>query len=250
MTLYRYIKKEPIIKKTEGYGKNKARAVSLTLIFLGLIIIGNAAYPIISYQLFLAPKFSSTFLSPTVEAEMAQSFSSSGIIGTGIELLDLTDPKNWFPEAQSASFTGEMKEKNKGEIYTISIPKLKIENAFVMVDGTDLKKSLIHFPGTAFPGRFGNTVIFGHSVLPQFFNPKSYMTIFSTLPTLNPKDEIIVYYNKVRYRYIIEKMIEVIPTDVSILAQRYDDSYLTLITCVPPGTYLKRLIVRARLIKV
>jgi len=48
---------------------------------------------------------------------------------------------------------------------------------------------------------------------------------------------------------VVEKMIEVSPRDLSILAQRYDDSYLTLITCVPPGTYFKRLIVRARLAK-
>jgi len=83
-----------------------------------------------------------------------------------------------------------------------------------------------------------------------FFNPKNYITIFSNWPTLYPEDEIIIAYDKVKYKYIVEKMIEVFPNDVSILAQRYDDSYLTLITCVPPGTYLKRLIVRARLTKI
>ena len=77
----------------------------------------------------------------------------------------------------------------------------------------------------------------------------SFATIFSTLPTLRQKDEIYVDYNNVKYKYSIEQMIEVSPDDVSILAQRYDDSYLTLITCTPPGTYLKRLIVRARLVK-
>jgi len=44
-------------------------------------------------------------------------------------------------------------------------------------------------------------------------------------------------------------MVEVEPEDLSILEQRFDDSYLTLVTCVPPGTYLRRLVVRARLVK-
>jgi len=246
MTLYRYVKKQPL-QKAKPKRRMKNKLLSLVLVFLGFLIIGNAIYPIISYQLFIAPKFDSSFLSPTIEAEMAQTFMVPETFGAEIDLLDLTDASNWFPETETAYSENEI---NKSEIYSLSIPKLGIENAKVMIAGKDLKKSLVHYPGTAFPGRFGNTVVFGHSVLPQFYNPKNYMTIFSTLPTLNPKDEIIVYFNKVKYRYIVEKMIEVIPTDVSILAQRYDDSYLTLITCVPPGTYLKRLIVRARLTRV
>jgi len=67
---------------------------------------------------------------------------------------------------------------------------------------------------------------------------------------LRPKDEVLIDFNQVRYKYVVEQMIEVSPTDISILAQRYDDSYLTLITCVPPGTYLRRLIVRARLARI
>jgi len=60
----------------------------------------------------------------------------------------------------------------------------------------------------------------------------------------------LVEYNGIEYKYLVEQMIEVVPDDISILAQRYDDSYLTLITCVPPGTFLRRLIVRARLSKI
>jgi sortase A len=103
------------------------------------------------------------------------------------------------------------------------------------------------YPGTANPGQPGNTVLFGHSVLPQFFNPKNYLTIFSTLPTLKDGDEILVNFDGVNYRYLVEEMVEVSPEDTSVLEQRYDDSYITLITCVPPGTYLRRLIVRGRL---
>jgi len=35
------------------------------------------------------------------------------------------------------------------------------------------------------------------------------------------------------------------PTDLSALEQTFDDSYLTLVTCVPPGTTWERLRVEA-----
>lgn len=247
MALYRYVKRTAHQQSPRlNWEKIPRKSIPLLLVTLGLALFLNAVYPIVSYQLLVSPRFSRSFLSPDPEAAIAQSFGVTGgsedSLGAEIDLLDLTKASNWFPE-QAAVF-------NAGDAvsYHLSIPKLGIGEAKVTL-GEDLKKSLVQYPGTAMPGRFGNTVIFGHSVLPQFFNPGNYMTIFSTLPTLRPKDEILVDYNQVRYKYIVEQMIEVVPNDISILAQRYDDSYLTLITCVPPGTYARRLIVRSRLAK-
>jgi len=247
MVLYRYVKKtasfspETVLRKA----KNKRRFIALGIFIVGLFFLGNVVYPIVSYQLFTAPKFADIFLTPTSESQAQQSFSGPPVVlGQEIDLVDFTQVKNWFPVSEAVL------SEEKESYYRLSIPKLRIEDALVAVNGVDLKKSLVQYANTSLPGRFGNTVIFGHSVLPQFFNPKNYITIFSTLPTLSPEDEIIIAYDKVKYKYIVEKMIEVFPNDVSILAQRYDDSYLTLITCVPPGTYLKRLIVRARLTKI
>lgn len=112
-----------------------------------------------------------------------------------------------------------------------------------------MSESLIHYPGTALPGKRGNAVIFGHSSLPILFSPTNYDTIFSTLPTLSPGDEIFVSYDGITYRYIIENMFEVLPTDLEVLAQNTSDSFISLITCVPPGHPLRprRLIVRARI---
>ena len=111
----------------------------------------------------------------------------------------------------------------------------------------DLEKSLIQYPQTALPGQLGNTVVFGHSVLPQFFNSKNYLTIFSTLYKLEQGDEIILRYDKSTYKYVVEEMYEVQPTDLSVLEQRFDSKTLTLITCSPPGTYIRRLIIKSQL---
>lgn len=251
MTLYRYVKQVAVPQKPSRVRRLPPKTFPVLFVIIGVLFLINAAYPIVSYQLFVSPRFSQSFVSPTAETAIAQSFggpenqlkNESNVLGEEIDLLDLTRASNWFPQTDVTFDEGEASS------YSLSIPRLGINEAWVIVGGEDLKKSLIQFPGTAVPGRFGNSVIFGHSVLPQFFNPKNYMTIFSTLPTLKIKDEILVGYNQVKYRYVVEQMIEVTPSDVSILAQRYDDSYLTLITCVPPGTYLKRLIVRARLAK-
>ena len=45
-------------------------------------------------------------------------------------------------------------------------------------------------------------------------------------------------------------MFEVYPTDIQVLQQDNSDSFLTLVTCVPPGDPRKprRLIVRARIV--
>ena len=118
------------------------------------------------------------------------------------------------------------------------------------IGGEDLKESLIHYGGTVLPGEYGNVVIFGHSVLPQFFNPKNYLTIFSTLPTLENGDEVFVNFDGIEYKYKVYEMVEVEPTDVTILEQQYDNFYITLVTCVPPGTYWKRLAVKARLARI
>ena len=228
--LYCYVKAIPT-KKT----KINFRFFSYGLTALGVFFIGNATFPILMYQL-KSFQFSRGALISPVESSYSDYNDYNGY-------NSYNNYKNWFAEAPKLP-TRETKITH----YNISIPKLKIENAVVAIGGEDLSESLIQYPGTALPGEYGNTVIFGHSVLPQFYNPKNYKTIFSTLPTLKEGDEILVDFDGIRYRYVVVKMVEVSPDDVSILEQRYDGEYLSLVTCVPPGTYLRRLIVKAKLV--
>jgi len=212
---------------------------------IGLLLFGSAAFPILSYQIFTSPRFRQPeFLKPVAtDSLIRQPIETFTPIVLGEEEAStFLEIEKWFPTAPKFE-----PRPTKITHYTLSIPKLKIENALVEIGGLDIKKNLIQYPGTANPGQPGNTVIFGHSVLPQFYNPKNYLTIFSTLPTLESGDEILVNFDGVNYRYRVEEMVEVSPDDISVLEQRYDDSYITLITCVPPGTYLRRLIVRGRL---
>ncbi len=217
----------------------------------GIVILIGVIYPIVSYNATYGKNFSE-LISPLsgVSGNAVTKIAGASTNSASSESLDpsadFTQASNWFVGgAKSADFS-----TSKIQYFTISIPRLRIENATVAIGGEDLNKHLIQYPGTALPGRPGNTVIFGHSILPIFYNPKNYIAIFSLLPTLKKGDEISVNYDGISYQYSVENMFEVSPTDIQVLDQDPSDSFITLVTCTPPGDPRnpKRLIVRARVI--
>lgn len=215
------------------------RILSIVFVFGGLILIANTTWPILSYELFSSPGYTRfKLLSPVPSENSYESSRSQNNIQ-----LDYTKADNWFVGAPSLP-----ESPSKIRYYNLSIPKLKIDGAAVEVGGDDLSKNLIHYKGTALPGKLGNSVVFGHSTLPQLYDPKNYLSIFTKLPTLQKGDRIQVDYDGIVYTYQIEEMYEVQPNDFSVLEQKRDDSYLSIITCVPPGTYLRRLVVNSRLV--
>ncbi len=210
----------------------------------GIVILSGVIYPIISYNVTYGRNFSE-MVSPLSETSGKAFLPALGTESVS-DSSDYTQASNWFVGGAKPSDFSALKV----EYFTISIPRLRIENATVQIGGEDLNKSLIQYPGTALPGRPGNTVVFGHSILPIFYNPKNYIAIFSLLPTLKKGDEINVNYDGISYQYSVEEMFEVGPTDVQVLDQDSSDSFMTLVTCTPPGDPRnpKRLIVRARVI--
>lgn len=228
--------------------KTVLRIAALISGISGLVILVGVIYPIISYNSTYSKNY--TLISPlsdtsgTVESANTKLNSNSDVsITTDV---DYTKASNWFTGgATSTDFTS-----TKVKYYTISIPKVNIRDATVAIGGEDLGEHLIQYPGTALPGKRGNAVIFGHSILPIFYNPKNYISIFSLLPTLKKGDQIFINYDGISYTYQVEEMFEVLPTDIQVLDQDSSDSFLTLVTCVPPGDPRnpKRLIVRARVV--
>lgn len=257
MALYCYVKGKPTYRKARPVASQRARHmplktfVSTTLGFMGIFLIVWVSYPIISFEVMSRFKYDSVL--PTeftgeqpkriaakpAEAEVLAA-SDTPVSGDGTQ-IDYTKASNWFPSQPQNHLN------IAGRIYFLTIPKLRIFDASVKIAGEDLDKSLIHYGGTGLPGDYGAAVIFGHSILPQFYDPKNYKAIFSLLPKLEEGDEIFAKYDGVTYRYVVRTMRVTGANDVSVLEQRYDSSYLKLITCVPPGTYWKRLEVTARL---
>jgi len=232
---YIYLKKDVPPK---GLPKRKRIIISV-LLLAGSSFLYLAIFPIIKFQFEYSGKFKQI-----IDPSAPKSSNKTNILG---ENTDYTQLSNWFVNTQNNLLPVTQIDDSTKSTYYLSIPKLKITDATVTIGSMDLNKSLIQYPQTALPGQLGNTVIFGHSTLSQFFSSKNYLTIFSTLYKLEQGDEIYLKYDKSTYKYVVEEMFEVQPTNLSVLEQRFDDRTLTLITCSPPGTYLRRLIIKATL---
>ena len=137
-----------------------------------------------------------------------------------------------------------IEEKDRPTEFYLSIPKLKIFKAKVKVDNLNFYISLSHFPNSALPGEVGNSFITGHSVLPQFYDPTNYLTIFSKLSDLEIGDDVIAELGGNKFQYTVGYSKIVDPHDLSVLSKISPNGRnLTLMTCVPPGANTKRLVV-------
>lgn len=233
-------------KSPEKFEKKKVyKLLSLFILLLGILIVAYVFFPLVSWAVYFAPSFSAQNIEAPIPKNRVVSSNTIGSLladATGSLGVDYTNASNWFP-----NYKFQKSGNPQVQYYTISIPKLKIKNALVSTVDTDLSKHLVNYFGTAVAPEKGNAVVFGHSTLPQLYEEKNYKTIFSYLYKLSQGDEIIVNSAGVNYKYKVEKVIVVDPNNTTVLEQNYDDSFLTLITCTPPGTIWKRLVVRSRI---
>lgn len=107
-----------------------------------------------------------------------------------------------------------------------------------------LKEGVVHYPGTAEPGENGNVVITGHS---SYFpwDPGRFKDVFALLTEVVVGDKVVVYHDQKKYIYEVYERKIVTPDKIDVLTQK-GDNRLTLITCYPVGTNLKRLILLAK----
>ncbi len=108
-----------------------------------------------------------------------------------------------------------------------------------------LRNGVVNFPGTAQPGEKGNSFITGHSSYYPIF-PGRYKSIFALLPEIEIGEKIEVWQNQRKFIYYVSEKKEVSPNTTDVLNDA-GDSRLTLMTCTPLGTALRRLIVTAQL---
>ncbi|MDA1079880.1 MAG: sortase [bacterium] len=246
-----------------------AALVPIVLLFVGLFLVGSAVFPILGSYVNAIPQLQAAELTspvpqeqvmeltPVVVSEMAEVVPKERGFAFQPEIidteLDYTNLLNWFSQDTLPQLADTESDSEIVE-YTVDIPKIDVQNARVKVGGTNLNEGLIAYPGTALPGEFGSPVIFGHSVLRQFYNPseknpRRYNSIFSYIMTLSKGDEIFITTpDGVRYTYIVQEKTEVKPSDVQILTQKYDTKSLKLVTCTPEGTYLRRGVITAQLV--
>lgn len=262
------IKTETLKRELPAAVRLGALALPVAFIVFGMFLVGNALFPIVKAYVGSGDTTQVAELKAPVPREDVMEVTPLVVTQVaaddGVDLppaepkiidveLDYTNLANWFDSSMADGLQDESVAEDRPAVFTIDIPKLDIVDAEVAVGGSDLNESLIQYPGTALPGEYGAPVVFGHSVLRQFYNPsvknpRRYNSIFSTIMTLQKGDEIYVTYDGIKYTYVVQEKTEVKPTDVYILAQQYDARRLKLVTCTPEGTYLRRGVITAELI--
>lgn len=122
------------------------------------------------------------------------------------------------------------------------LPSVDVTNESVYLEA--LKKGVAHAAGTAYPGEGGHVFLFAHST-DYFWNVGTYNAVFYLLGKLTEGDEIDLFYQGRRNVYKVIGTQIVDPSQVDYLTRKTNKEFLTLQTCWPPGTTLKRLLVFA-----
>ncbi len=135
---------------------------------------------------------------------------------------------------------------------TITIPKINVNAPVIYPTSTanspnydpELENGVVHYPNTPLPGQAGNVVIFGHSSN-DWWEPGNYKFVFVLLDKLVAGDTFSINFNSKRYIYQVASSKVVEASDLSVLAPS-SEPIVTLITCWPAGTSLKRQIIVAK----
>lgn len=206
----------------------------LAFLGVGVFILVQVIMPLLSYKLWEITSYRENIalISPTFENQQVLGVSLKNIDGSFPAFV--SDYQRTTPVPYSE--------------FNISVPSIKLENIKVMVDTNSFEQNLAHMPGTSLPGERGNVFITGHSSLPQFYRPGNFKAIFANLPKVKKGDEILVEASGQKFAYVVQGLKIVDPKETWVINPPDSSGrYLTLMTCVPPGLYLKRLIVLAEL---
>lgn len=189
-----------------------------------------------------------------------KSFSWFIVAGIGLILLSLLIPARTFAPVIRSELEYQTNKNKVLDLtpittdFSIVIPKINANTKVVQnVDPYNssvyqyaLTKGVAHALGTATPDTFGNTFIFAHSA-GNWYQANQYNAVFYLLNKLVSEDQIFIYYQNKKYTYLVKEIKFVSPTEVKFMNQDLSKHQLTLMTCWPPGTTLKRLVVIAEL---
>lgn len=186
-------------------------------------------------------------MGPTIYSKVSYYFFAPDIAEKNTNLgLPVSSPdyQTIAPKIEEKVVTKESK---------IIIPKINVDAPIVFPQTADnkvildsLKGGVAHYPGTALPGRAGNAFFTGHSSY-YWWSDGGYNRIFTNLDKLRANDLVYIYYEGKEYVYKIKDSIIVLPSQTEVLNPTAGAT-ISLMTCTPVGTNLKRLIVRGDLI--
>lgn len=220
--------------------------VKISIVLLFILGLGIALYPIVSSQI----------------AEYRQNKSINTYNDT-IKKYKKNDINNLFKEAEkynqsrsactdilynTSSSESHINHKNYYDILNfengimgyISIPKIDINlPIYHGISDSVLRKGVGHISTTAFPisGKGCHSVLSGHTGLPS-------ARLFTDLDKLKINDYFYIKILNKTFKYKVDKISVVSPTDTRELIPVKKKNYVTLVTCTPYSINTNRLLVR------
>ena len=181
-------------------------------------------------------------------------FNYKAIYGEIIDSLKKEEEKGVVFKAPETKLSQAIEFPFTEKPDSIEIPKIEVETPLVFIESKEnrdyqavLKKGAVHYSGSALPGENGQTIVLGHSA-PSFWPKKNYNWIFRRLDRLEAGDEIIINYQNRQYRYLVYEKLFLNPGDeIPRGGLTNSENVLFLISCWPPETGQKRIVVQSRL---
>ena len=162
-----------------------------------------------------------------------------------LRLFDIGDIRR----AKAKYSNGALKEYNTilnlhddGVIGILNIPKINVELAIYHgTEGSNLSVGIGHMEYTSFPTGEVNThtALCGHTAL-------ATARLLTDLDQLKKGDEFFITVLGTKLKYIVDEIKIVKPNNFELLNIVEGKSYVTLITCTPPGVGTERLLVRGK----
>ena len=140
-------------------------------------------------------------------------------------------------EIETTEDSEDIQEEQREEIKTqtnynipytaiLEIPKISLKRG--VVDSTKNFKSINYAisvdNSSQYPNEKGNFILYAHS-------GNSSIAYFKNLYNVQMNDDVFVYYNGVKYHYIIYEKYNIKKTGKASIIKSKEEKYITLITC-------------------
>lgn len=195
------------------------------------------------------------------EKENKRRFSRPALVGLILILISFLIPLKTFSPVIKSEIDYQLHQKNYStEItpvnteFSLVIPKINTNTKVIQnIDPFNsqiyqkvLTQGVAHASTSDTPDQDGNVFIFAHSA-GNWYQANQYNAVFYLLNKLNSGDQIFLYYHNQKYVYSVTQTKIVDSDTTDYLKNDFGQHQLTLMTCWPPGTTLKRLIIVAQL---
>ena len=191
-----------------------------------------------------------------VDVSAKSADSLSGAIGAALKQpsFRVAALPNPLPTPDGTTPSGPATDVGLSENVLI-IPKIGVQAPIVWNSSSDeqgmptnLQQGLAHYGFTSLPNEeSGKGVITGDSSY-YWWDKGRYKTVFALLDKMGRGDQALLQYEGKVFIYEFRDAVVVSPSQVEV-TDPTEEPILSLMTCTPPGTALRRLVVRLALVR-